>query len=165
MKENRTGQVKPVWREADAQCSMKQWDSLAALWVVTWCCMGAPGIYSVHSWLRSISPGSSCGEGGRGRCGFDLCLCVLVCERPRERTRDSEGFVWSVDARGNVLYCGSFPQDVKHLCWSREVMCEVHSTRSTVAKVWCGTPMWDLYGDVGGYWVVLLFRDPCLNAW
>lgn len=43
-------------------------------------------------------------------------------------------------------------------------MYEVYSTRSTVGNVSCGTPLRDLYWNVGGYWVVLLFRDQCLNA-
>lgn len=172
MKENKSAQVKPLWRETDA---VKK--AMGFSCCPLGCLMVLHGrsrhiaVFCVHSWLQCLSPGSSCGEGGRRRCGFDLSLSVCVSvwksERDggRERTRDSEGFMWSTDARGNVLYCASFPQDVKHLCWSGGVMCEVHSTRSTAGKVWCWTPMWDVYGDVGGYWVVLLFRDHCLNAW
>lgn len=84
--------------------------------------------------------------------------CVLVCERRREGTGDSGVGVggWEVvrgvDARwGGKRFraVGVFPRDVKHLCRSGEVMCEVLSNRSAVRKgvtwgpcVGCAPAVW-----------------------
>lgn len=78
-KEIKTTQVKLVWKETDAQHGVKPWASPAALWVVSWCCMGA---------VEKVGVG--------GAVLISFCLCLLVCERQREmggETRDSEGFM------------------------------------------------------------------------
>lgn len=98
MKENKTAQAKPVLDGGRCSTQHKAVGlsccPLGCLAVLHGCSRRTQALLSVHSWLRRVSPGSSCGEGGRGRCGFLIspCLCVLVCERGSERTRDSQGF-------------------------------------------------------------------------
>lgn len=66
--------------------------------------------------------------------------CVLVCERRRGGMGDSGGTGGGCTRRGcqvggkRFRAVGVFPRDVKHLCRSGEVMCEVLSTRSAVRK-------------------------------
>lgn len=132
--------MKPVWRETNAQHSVKQWASPVALWAVSWCCMGAPGIqqcfvcthgFSAYHWVVAVER-----VGVGGVVLISLCLCVLVCERQRESEQEIAMGLCEARMPGE-MFCtvGVFLQDVKHLCWSGGVMCEVHSTRSTAGKV------------------------------
>ena len=84
--------------EAAARRSIKQWDSPAALWAVSRCCMGAPGVHKRCSLFtrgfdayHRVVAVEKVGVGGVVFL-ISPCLCVLVCERGSERTRDSQGF-------------------------------------------------------------------------
>ena len=88
-------------------------------------------MFGVHSWHLQVVAVERVGVGGVAL--ISLCLCVLVCERQRGREQEIAMGLCEAPMPGE-MFCtvGVFPQDVKHLCWSGGVMCEVHSTAEKV---------------------------------